>query len=930
MLIPEHEWKDNNDYDAMIDLMGSLGDDDPPNGDGDDPVPVPVPAVNVVVDDDRQPDDILWLATAVATLRSSHNLSLNALDMVMSILTNYLKVAQLQPAHGHTVPDKYDKALSVAGLTNSGWQNHVYCSACNSISSIKVKVKSSGEPIKLACEYVQFPNSKKAKACGNILWKPSQKKRVLEKKKTGRGPARVVVPDAAVDMKVYGEVLNKKAAAPKVWIPKVVFPRLKLFSRLRELFQRTGFAADIEQWRTRNIPAGFMADVYDSAMWERLQSLTLPDGVTTVPLLSKKYQLALSLSVDWFGQFIHTKHSSAPLFLSIQNLPRRRRFLLTNIIMAGMLPGPREPKDASMLLRPLVEELHLLAVNGIDLLVETENKVQNINIRVVLYSINCDLPAKSKVTGHAGHGAMQGCSFCTQEFPHDANANKCLTSCDIERIPEGRNIEWPWRIIRYPSRTTQQHRADIAAWEAKPNQAQRNASKKATGAYRTAFTRLWYFDTIGQVALDTFHNLYLGTPKHYMELLVATDVIDRAAQQIIQKWLADIKLPKAYGRLPQKIATSDPKAAFSDLLGADWRMWTLYWSEPALHAAGLLTGKDKKEMLEPWLTYTRACRLIDSSYLSHDEIWEANHLFEQFHWEFQELFGEAACRPNIHAHLHVCQTILRLGPSKSTWVIAYERMNGHVGRIPTNNRQIEIQQLKRMLQTSKVATLSGELHQRNPDWPGAHLLLPNKKLAVADDEKEQEKARNYLDVDGGDAENLPGLGLRGDPKLVTFEKTMRDHLKQFYEAKGWYQDMYTWHVMESANSYKSFRLGEWEFKPARIKPESSYIVALFKDARTQNERDYVGQIVDIVQHEVTYSIEKGAEPKSATHTLAYVRWLKHKASPLQRPFYRCQGFAAPDATCWLPLKDITAHCGYMFDDATHVFNFVAFSLEIAY
>ena len=53
--------------------------------------------------------------------------------------------------------------------------------------------------------------------------------------------------------------------------------------------------------------------------------------------------LPSAYNVDWFQHFKHTKHSIGVLYLAIQNLPRKDRFLTENIIIVGVIPGPHEP-----------------------------------------------------------------------------------------------------------------------------------------------------------------------------------------------------------------------------------------------------------------------------------------------------------------------------------------------------------------------------------------------------------------------------------------------------------------------------------------------------------------------------------------------------------------------------------------------------------
>ena len=121
--------------------------------------------------------------------------------------------------------------------------------------------------------------------------------------------------------------------------------------------------------------------------------------------------------MDWFNPFKHTKHSEGAIYLSIMNLPRKERFLQENIILAGVIPGPREPSRLmNSLLNPLVKELKKLW-RGV-ILKDYDNRP--IMVRAALLYSSCDVPAGRKVCGFVGHSALRGAqnAFChSQHIP---------------------------------------------------------------------------------------------------------------------------------------------------------------------------------------------------------------------------------------------------------------------------------------------------------------------------------------------------------------------------------------------------------------------------------------------------------------------------------------------------------------------------------
>lgn len=86
------------------------------------------------------------------------------------------------------------------------------------------------------------------------------------------------------------------------------------------------------------MPADTYSDIYDGQIWKELHS------VEGKPFLSQPNNLCLMLNVDWFNPYDQTPYSAGVMYFVVQNLPRSERFKLENVILAGLIPGPTEPK----------------------------------------------------------------------------------------------------------------------------------------------------------------------------------------------------------------------------------------------------------------------------------------------------------------------------------------------------------------------------------------------------------------------------------------------------------------------------------------------------------------------------------------------------------------------------------------------------------
>ena len=86
--------------------------------------------------------------------------------------------------------------------------------------------------------------------------------------------------------------------------------------------------------------------------------------------LAEPYNLSLMLNYDWFQPYDLSTYSVGVLYLVILNLPRAIRFKPENVLIAVVIPGPKEPSLSEMnsYLRPIVKELNSLWSDGFSML----------------------------------------------------------------------------------------------------------------------------------------------------------------------------------------------------------------------------------------------------------------------------------------------------------------------------------------------------------------------------------------------------------------------------------------------------------------------------------------------------------------------------------------------------------------------------------
>ncbi|OAD80875.1 hypothetical protein PHYBLDRAFT_102425, partial [Phycomyces blakesleeanus NRRL 1555(-)] len=93
------------------------------------------------------------------------------------------------------------------------------------------------------------------------------------------------------------------------------------------------------------------------------------------------------------------------------NLPYEERFKPENVILVGLMPGPKEPKtkEINHYSKPIVDEL-LQLFTGIT--IPTFECPAGVNVCAALHMIVCDIPATRKTSGFTIHNSTCACLRC--------------------------------------------------------------------------------------------------------------------------------------------------------------------------------------------------------------------------------------------------------------------------------------------------------------------------------------------------------------------------------------------------------------------------------------------------------------------------------------------------------------------------------------
>ena len=317
---------------------------------------------------------VLFILTWQSLFRIA-NAAISSLFHFLSLLLSYLAtVAHSEHLNqvAKLIPDSTIKAQRFLKMNRDDFKQYVCCPKCCSLYELSECFEQvGGQQVPKHCSAYKFPRHpvpSHRSCCNSKLLK------------------------------------NIQTSRKKAFRPIKTYCYKPLSSSLEEILSRPGMVESCEHWRTRRVVPGLFTDVYDGDIWKKFE---------TNGLFSQPHSYGLLLNVDWFEPFDHSIYAVGVVFMALLNLPRHIRYNQENIIVCGLIPGPKEPQyNINSFLEPLVEDLlHLW--RGMDITLPTGT----MKVRAALLCISCDSPAMRKVAGFLSHTAKKGCFKCLKSFP---------------------------------------------------------------------------------------------------------------------------------------------------------------------------------------------------------------------------------------------------------------------------------------------------------------------------------------------------------------------------------------------------------------------------------------------------------------------------------------------------------------------------------
>ncbi|GBE81521.1 hypothetical protein SCP_0312500 [Sparassis crispa] len=213
-----------------------------------------------------------------------------------------------------------------------------------------------------------------------------------------------------------------------------------------------------------------------------------PDRKPFADAAEGELRLLWALSVDWFNPYLNKiaglSISTGSMAMLCLYLPPSMRYKTDNLYLAGIIPGPKEPKleCTNHFLCPLVDQLLVSWERGI-WYNRTYDYPRGRRVRSVLALIITDLPGSRK--------------------------KQSINNIDMTT----------WKM-----KTAEEILEAAVRWRDADTQEERKHIFKEFGVRWSELNRLPYWDPVQRIVIDGMHNIFLGVTQFHSRKVIGMDV----------------------------------------------------------------------------------------------------------------------------------------------------------------------------------------------------------------------------------------------------------------------------------------------------------------------------------------------------------------------------------------------------------------------
>ncbi|EJD38817.1 hypothetical protein AURDEDRAFT_71822 [Auricularia subglabra TFB-10046 SS5] len=423
-------------------------------------------------------------------------------------------------------------------------------------------------------------------------------------------------------------------------------------------------------------------------------------------------RLLFSLAIDWFtahgGKQAGKKWSIGAIYLVCHNLPLEIRFLPENVCLVGIIPGRTKPLGHAInwFLQILVNELVSFYERGV-WYTQTAKCPTGRLVWAALGPVVCDLDAARGIAGFGSVGHRLFCTICD------------ITSSAIADFQTAFGPRGGPASERFPLWTR-----FVDLWNKATTIKEQEKLWSDYGMRWTELSRLSYWDPFRYLVIDPMHNLFLGLLKRHLRVIWGMDVDmtgwdleerERVAAAAAGEDEEDVdpSVRPPTGKRKSKVVLGRGilSAASKDIRRTvlpDWldpapanvgnskhgklsaNNWRVFCTIHCIITLIRLWGSSARDtrpfrVLENYLYLVKAVELATMRSTMKTR-WETytKHIVHYLE-DLKEVYPKIKYTPNHHLATHLGEFLKRFGPPHSWWAFPFERYNGMLQKINTND-----------------------------------------------------------------------------------------------------------------------------------------------------------------------------------------------------------------------------------------------------
>ncbi|KIO17587.1 hypothetical protein M407DRAFT_84835 [Tulasnella calospora MUT 4182] len=403
---------------------------------------------------------------------------------------------------------------------------------------------------------------------------------------------------------------------------------------------------------------------------------------------------------------------------------------LPHVICAGLIPGPRKPKEHDSFMYVVVEDLAKAALGT-----PAYDAHDDCMFTLRIYSpLKCgDIPAMaSAYTGGKHHGAEHPCRACPIKGIRIMDSNNLSYYLPITR-PLGYPPQ-PYTVATLPLRTHSDYIRQAKEVDEAPTQNERKRLSQLYGINYTPIVAKIPGITFPSSFPYEFMHLLEGSIKNYVELFCnafkslgegveSFIIMDRVWKEIGASTLkANATIPASFGRRIPNIAEDR-----TYMTAEGYLVWA------TMYAPILLRGRFREERYyRHWVKFVSLVERCLQFSITASERRQMRADIHEWYTEYERIFYQynderlPTCLIIFHAWLHLVDMMEQSGPLWSYWTWVMERYCGLLSRAVTSRKYPYASLNRRILEIQTLHSIRSmyDLDDRLPMYTAMYASEP--------------------------------------------------------------------------------------------------------------------------------------------------------------------------------------------------------------